>query len=282
MHHIFNTNFEWELENDPNMDLEDSFSKVHKRFLHFGAYFKNEGDTVFLEKPKPNQIVNSWAPSKLVKAYAERHNLIYEMPDWDVVKKIQSKAFAHELSPLKGSKILHSEKDLEHWLKNTPSPYVFKSFYGFSGTGHKFRTDGLKFPVLAEPWVNRSFDFSTQWYMKDGSLSYLGATICVSDERGKYKATYADKDEKRLFGGNYSALEVHKEFVLSKKEQLLPFFGHIGFDAFIYDGILQPINEINARKTFGYLALHVLNSQSVKDKLEITFDKTQGISKLLY
>jgi hypothetical protein len=276
MHHIFNTNFEWELETDPKTILENSFSKVQKRFLSFGSYFANEGDTVFLDKPKRGQIVNSWAPSKLVEEYAKRHDLVYEMPDFEIVKKIQSKAFSHNLSPLPGSKILNNEKELKDWVKINPPPYVFKSFYGFSGTGHKFRPEGLKFPVLAEPWVCRNLDFSTQWFMKDGNLTYLGATILISDERGKYKETLVDKDEIRLFGENYPLLLEHKAFIESKKEEFLPFFGNIGFDAFSYQDKLQPLNETNARKTFGYLALFLLKQQE-KERLRIRFDKKEGL-----
>ena len=275
MHHIFNTNFEWELETDPKVDLEHAFSKIQKKFLPLGKLFAKEGDTVFPERPIPGQKINAWAPSKLIERYAKKYDLQYQIPDWTCVKKIQSKEFAHELSPLPGSAIIRNEEELQMWLKETPPPYVFKSFYGFSGTGHKFRPENLKFPVLAEPWVTRSIDFSTQWEMQDGKIQYLGATVLISDEMGKYRATKVALDEKALFGENYHFLKEHISKV--EKLSLSPFFGNIGFDAFVYNNTLQPICEINARKTFGFLALYLMKQNPTKSFLQLNFDINKGL-----
>ncbi len=277
MHHIFNTNFEWELEKDRNVDLEHSFSKIHKEFLSLGTLFANPGDTVFPEKPTPGQTVISWAPSRLISEYAKKHNLSYTLPSWEIIRKIQSKEFAHILSPLPKSRILHNSDDLNSWLKEVPDSHVFKSFYGFSGTGHKFRTTNLSFPVLAEPWVNRSFDFSTQWEIRETILCYLGATVLISGERGQYKQTLASRDEKKLFGSNYTFLQEQIAYVKSHVHHLSPFFGNIGFDAFVYNNTLQPICEINARKTFGYLALYLLSKHPDKSSISLTFDKAKGL-----
>ena len=277
MHHIFNTNFEWELEKERNVDLEHSFSKIHKKFLPLGKLFANPGDTVFPEKPLPNQIVNSWAPSKLIQEYAKKYELIYTIPEWETIRKIQSKAFANRLSPLPGSRILESPDDLNSWLIKVPDTHVFKSFYGFSGTGHKFKTTNLPFPVLAEPWVTRSFDFSTQWEIKNGTMHYIGATVLISDERGAYKETRVSSDEEKLFGRNYPFLKEQIAYIKSKSAEFSPFFGHIGFDAFVYNNKLQPICEINARKTFGYLALYLLSKNQNKTTLSLTFSKEGGL-----
>jgi hypothetical protein len=278
MHHIFNTNFERELEKERDIELEHSFSKIQKKFLYLGELFKKPGDTIFPEKPIPNQIINSWAPSKLICNYAKKHNLIYKIPSWDLIHQIQSKAFAHKLSPLPHSKIIHNDEELTMWLKKTPPPYVFKSFYGFSGTGHKFRPENLTFPILAEPWVTRSFDFSTQWYISEsGSMQYLGATKLLSDEKGKYKQTEVSRNEKALFGPYYPFLEEQIAFVQKQKPHLSSFFGNIGFDAFVYENRLQPICEINARKTFGYLSLHLLKERPEKASLTLSFDINQGL-----
>lgn len=277
MHHIFNTNFEWELANDPSVDLEHSFTKIQKKFLPLAKLIAHPNDTVFPEKPLPHQIIQSWAPSKLVLRYAKKHNLSYTIPPWETVRKIQSKAFAHTLSPLPNSSILYNSKDLDQWLHKNPPPYVFKSLYGFSGTGHRFRPDNLSFPVLAEPWVNRSFDFSTQWIVKDHLLHYLGATLLISDERGKYKESRVSTDEKALFGPYFPFLQSHIAFVKNQSHHFENFFGNIGIDAFIYDNCLQPICEVNARKTFGWFALQLLLKHPTESNLSLSFSKS-GIS----
>ncbi len=276
MHHIFNTNFEWELETNPKGDLEHSFSKIQKKFLPLGKLFAKEGDTVFPQTPVPGQKINGWAPSRLIENYAKKFGLIYTIPDWVCVKKIQSKEFAHKLSPLPQSQIIHNELELKAWLAIVPPPYVFKSFYGYSGTGHKFRPDGLNFPVLAEPWVKRSLDFSTQWEIQENKMHYLGATILLSDEKGKYKATKVASDERALFGDSYHYLQEHIAFI--KQFSFTPFFGNIGFDAFVYNETLQPICEINARKTFGFLALHLLKQNRSQKSLTISFTPQDGLT----
>ncbi len=278
MHHIFNTNFEWELEKDLNVDLEHSFSKIHKKFLSLGNLFAKSGDTVFPEKPLAGQIINSWAPSRLIQEYAKKHNLLYSIPPWETIKKIASKEFAHTLSPLPNSRILHTLEELNEWLKKVPEPYVFKSFYGFSGTGHKFRSTNLTFPVLAEPWVTRSFDFSSQWEIKNGQMNYLGATILRSNERGAYKETLAARNEVQLFGSNYHYLQEQIAFIKSHTHSFSPFFGNLGIDAFVYNNTLQPICEVNARKTFGYLALHLLTKHPEKTSFTLSFDKEKGLT----
>ena len=117
-------------------------------------------------------------------------------------------------------------------------------------------------PVIGEPWVKRTLDFSTQWHIgKDRQVTYIGSTICDNDARGQYRFNLVG-DETTLFTTHLPFLTTHKqtvENVLQKIAQL-DFFGNVGVDAMLYtlnsDVIqLHPVVEINARKTMGWAAL---------------------------
>ncbi len=129
-----------------------------------------------------------------------------------------------------------------------------KTCYGVSGKGHLIIDDPLfpweridsflkkewkkGLPVIAEPWVQRILDFSTQWLIdKHEHLSYIGSTLCANDEKGQYRYNQVG-DEKQLFGSHLSFLKEHlkiAEPILLKIAQL-GFFGNVGIDAMLYCG----------------------------------------------
>lgn len=267
-HHICNVNFERELQrNKPDSfgtKLEHSFREIERPFLSLPKLYANAGDTIFPEKPAANQIVNYWAPSRWVQAYAKKLGLIYEAPDFEVVRELTSKQKVHEIDPMPGAKILYQEPRAKE------EGFVYKSFYGLAGVSHKFYPRNLRFPVVAEPWVKREFDFSTIWEKtRDGRVIYLGATILHVSARGKYQTNRVARDEVALFGKYYPKLEQQKGFCEQFLQTQKKFFGIIGFDAFIYDGILRLCCDINARKTMGFVALKLLQKQN---KNELLFD----------
>lgn len=211
----------------------------------------------------PFDAVESWGFSLNVAAWARKHRCRYDMPPWDIVCEVNSKRFSYtHSSPLPHSTLLHHRKEAEDWLAKTPGKKVFKTCFGVSGTGHFFEDtdlfDALQKewaqgrPVIAEPWVNRLYDFSTQWEIfRSGALEYLGETLCVNTDKGSYAGTRV---------GNFSIrhLEEHKTAAraILLKMAALGYFGNVGIDAFVYEGdILHPIVEINARKTLGWVAL---------------------------
>jgi hypothetical protein len=273
-HHICNIHFEEELGGIIQGPLEHSFRKRYLPFLELPKIWANEGDTVFPTPPIKGQTINSWGPSKLILEYAKKHHLKYEIPELEIVKKIQSKAFAHELSPLPGSSIITNEKELKDWLALTPPPYVFKKFYDFSGRGHLFKPTNLPYPVLAERWVKRCLDFSTQWILsKSQELTYIGATIQKISEKGRYEGCVTGNEED-IFGPFFPYFQKHLSAVHSAASKLNGFFGNFGVDAFIYnEKILQPICEINARKTLGFAARKLFEKLNPPNRLVFHFGK---------
>jgi hypothetical protein len=245
------------------------------------------------EFPKKMEI-ESWGPSQLIADWAKSKGLNYSMPDWQTVKEVNSKHFSFEHTPrLPGAELLSSEGQAKQWLCSFSGKKVLKTCYGVSGKGHLIiETADAQFPriaqflhgewkknlpVIGEPWVERILDFSTQWDMdKEGKISYLGGTICKNDSRGQYQ--YNEVGEERdLFGQYNSFLLEHQK----KARALLTliagkgFFGNIGIDAMLYkfagDILLQPVVEINARKTMGWAALSLQKRYFPDKKIRLSY-----------
>jgi hypothetical protein len=226
--------------------------------------------------------VDPWGHSELIAQWAASQHLHCPMPSWEIVKTVNSKAysFAHSKN-LAGSALLHNKQEADAWLKRTEGiQRVLKTCFGVSGRGHmhipsetsssskkidlffekEFRCNR---PVIAEPWVDRILDFSTQWIISpQKQTEYAGATLCMNDPKGQYRSNTVGSEDS-VFGPYLPFLLQHKEAVQGILHNMahLGYFGHVGIDAMLYLDIetrsaqLQPIVEINARKTMGWAAI---------------------------
>jgi hypothetical protein len=315
--HVANTSFEEEIEK--NLIFPDSVQShpmyLQLQFLPF--LYGEEEDLVLttsvpeagyferlkalgLRPPKmthtmpEKSFVNCWGVTASVSKWAKDNHLILDGPVPETVKKVNSKVFSFLHAPkLKNSALLHNFEELISWFDSFSGKKVLKTCYGVSGKGH-FHLHSLNdpsllayakreweknLPLIAEPWVERQMDFSTQWYLhKDGSKDYIGFTICENDSRGHYLGTIiGTKEPEQLKEHITTAEKVLNEI---KKEG---YFGHVGFDAMIYEnGNLHPIVEINARKTMGWVALAFHSRYFPHRSLAIRLTKkTQKIGSLL-
>ncbi|MBS0603688.1 MAG: hypothetical protein JSS60_01480 [Verrucomicrobia bacterium] len=309
--HIANAFFEWELETQPKVSLSEAFLQhaIFRQLQFLPALYAAADDGILIselpasdyrESLKELKIasphtftlsdsnfssfeqIESWGPSRIIDDFARKNGLAYSMPEWELVRQVNSKRFSFESSPkLPHALLLQNEKEAKHWIDSTEGKKVLKTCYGVSGKGHLvmsgsslqwervlafLKTEWKKqLPVVAEPWVDRVLDFSTQWVIdKEGNVSYIGSTICKNDDRGQYQYNEVG-DEKKLFKGNEHHLLAHRQIaepILAKIAQM-GFFGNVGIDAMLYklpenpDAVLlHPIVEINARKTMGWAAIN--------------------------
>ncbi len=318
MLHIANTHFEEELSQEKLISLQESFY-AHPVFLqlHFLPFlYASSQDVVVVTTPPPQEFldglkqlgiappqfqlfsdqkipkdqIESWGFSRGVAAWATEKGLDYTMPEWECVKRVNSKLFSFSCSPLPGARLLDSEEKVHAWIQEVPGPKVLKSCFGFAGRGHfliqeshdpeklaKFLQPefAAKRALIAEPWKERVLDFSTQWKI-DSQVHYLGATLCESDARGVHKQNSVG-DEEKLFGDSLLFLHQQKTKALPilKEMQTLGYFGNVGIDSMLYreNGKinLQPVVEINARKTMGWVALEVQRRHFPGKKLSLQF-----------
>ena len=240
----------------------------------------------------PYSEVESWGASPAIESWAQQHQLLYRMPSWNIVTEVNSKAFSFQQSPkLPGAALIHTWEELQKWDKMIEGPKVLKTCFGVSGRGHlllpskhieifaqkEFRKGR---PIIAEPWFKRTFDFSTQWKI-DQTIQYLGATICISNQRGSYDSTIVGES---IFKPHQLHLEKHREvvFPILQKIQKLGYFGNVGVDAMIWgDNHLHPIVEINARKTMGWVALEFSKHRFPKQTIRVSYLAKQKGDNLL-
>jgi hypothetical protein len=314
--HIANTFFEWELETEPQAGLREAFSQ-HPIFLQLQflpvVYAEPKDALLISDLPDPEYCpsfrrfaledkvipadeIESWGPSQLIAEWAKKRGLKYSIPEWAVVKEVNSKRFSFENSAkLPGAVLLTEEFQAQQWINSNQGAKVLKSCFGVSGKGHLLIDQGTgwdrtrrflheewkkELPVIAEPWVNRVLDFSTQWRIeKDLQIHYLGSTICQNDKRGQYQYNEVG-DETELFSQYHSYLLEHQQKVQSLLKTIANkgFFGNLGVDAMLYTLpddpnkiLLHPVVEINARKTMGWAALTFQKRYHPNEKIRFSY-----------
>ena len=307
--HFANTNFELELASIKNIPeiltqlyfLPLLYAKERDGIVVDGMPKNFECNTFIFKDMNEKDYsgfdkVESWGYSLNVAKWAKERGLKYEMPPFDVVKNVNSKAYSFIHSPqLEGAKLLFNLNEAYEWLKVMPGKKVFKTCFGLSGRGHFLiendvlnekqlnlflnREFSAKRPVIAEPWKERLFDFSTQWYLhKDTSIEYIGPTLLENSSFGSYMGTVAGCL-------NIPHLEEHKEVALSLLEGVakLGYFGFVGLDAMVIKGdILHPIVEMNARRTLGLCILQYQQKYFPNQQISLRFERfSEGKKPLL-
>lgn len=293
--HLCNVFFEWELAGlcPPKLDEACEKHLVFRQLQYLPLTYGSPDDGVLatqipnsstnlpvftFDQSPPYTHLETWGYSLLAKAWAETKGLRYSMPPWDVIKMVNSKTYSFSKSPLPGSRLLFRGDSLE---KGT----VLKNCYGSAGRGLVLSEspEALSFceaewerglPVISEPFVDRFVDFSTQWHISQGGeIAYIGATICKTTKLGMHKSNLAQRKK-------IPFLDEHQFFVSEVLEEIaqMGYFGPIGFDAMLYNNHkLQPIVEINARKTMGLVALIVQNQHYPDKDVEIAYVPKKGL-----
>jgi len=286
--HVCNTFFEWELAGLAGDTLASALTlnpiMTQLQFLPY--VYGNEIDSVLatdkpdemtlptytLDEQPPLSKVETWGASQLVQEWALARDLQYTMPPWDVVKMVNSKTYSFAKNPLPGAKLIYKGDPLEPKM-------VLKSCYGTAGRG-LIASDSPKakgfcenewkrgLPIIAEPWVERTLDFSTQWIISpSGEIAYLGSTICKTSSKGAHMSN-------RAGGQPPSFVEEQKSVAMPILEEMatMGYFGNVGFDAMVYgQNQLQPVVEINARKTMGWVTLQVQQKKYPSEIIELAY-----------
>lgn len=303
MLHICNPYFEWELKGKALKNIEDASlahpifaqlqflpllyappeeglivsAKPDEKFCKHRLYFPDE------PLPKGEKIVD-WGGSQLIEQFAKKNSLAYALPNWQTLELLNSKLFSFERFPLPGAQRISTPEELKSYISKATGPIVVKDCLESSGRGHFFfHPDQPKdlaplfksgHPLIAEPWVERTQDFSTQWEITpQGEIHYLGLTICHNDALGKYRASEVGHPTFQV------DLKIYEK--LLEEIAALGFFGNLGIDAMFYGkDQLQPVVEINPRKTMGFVALQFQKLHFPNQHLTLSFDESHGTNLL--
>lgn len=325
--HLCNTFFEREMEENSPRPL-DAWIQLHPAFrlLQFlPLLYAEHEDFIFVDKLPPtpdprlielssftpklirestvepglNQLrqtsgsLETWGPSRSIFSWAQKKELSYPSPSFELTAEIQSKKFVHQFTPrLSKAALLTTFSEVNQWIQQTDGPKVLKTIFGTSANGHFHldrggslasfleRSFSKGHPVIGEPWVERTFDFSSQWHI-GSTIELLGLTVFETSSSGSYQATHAGPQEK-LFKERGWAIEPHlySAQTLLKQIQKMGFFGSLGIDSFIYldNGRekLWPIVELNARKTMSWVALQIQQKKYQQQVIRMSFENRPG------
>lgn len=206
-----------------------------------------------IDDPPKGLEIEHWGPSLAIEAWAKKHGLRYEIPDWETIRAVNSKVFSFTKAPqLPGGKLLHTSEEIKDWIEKTPEPKVLKSPFGTAGAGHILNPNVKRLyigPFIGEPWVERVLDFSTQWL--NGKL--IAVTVFENEPNGTYKGTFEGEVEPWALEQHLAAAKPLVDCIGQ-----MGYSGHIGIDAFIYlwkgEKRVHPVVEINGRKTMSWVA----------------------------
>lgn len=243
--------------------------------------------------------IESWGWSQSVKRWADTQKLFYHPPPFPLIYEMASKLFPFtHSSPLPGATTLHTMEEIKTWLSSGDFPKVIKICYSLSGQGTFHFSSFSSFfkvekklakalqerhPLIGEPWVNRIFDFSTQWLLEKGKeAECTGITQLENSPKGSYKGTRVDEKEK-IFGSYLPFYEEHIEKIKPLLHQMREkgYYGNLGIDAMLYRHplnenkiCLHSIVEINLRKTMGWVAIQ-LSKVLTKGFLQLSYTSSQ-------
>ena len=114
--------------------------------------------------------------------------------------------------------------------------------------------------AVVEPWLPRTGDYSSQWWIADDGLHFLGATEARQSFAGLWQGSrmWIDVDGIPTVPGDVGRAVVDRGLLLAERLAREGFRGPCGVDVFTWDhdGERQVrLCEINARMTAGFVAV---------------------------
>lgn len=215
----------------------------------------------------------AWIPH--IKEVNQRFGIGYHAPELEVVKRVNTKHYSAQMKQklnLSGVGVLveSSEELVEkgsEWLNE--GSFLIKDNYGVSGKGnmlidspellirighglHKQEEKGKKVQFLIEKYLQKERDFSCQFYIDaQGNIEMLSVQWLANSQ-------FAYRESLSPDPAFMMRLEQEGYFILMEQigKELYQdgYFGHVCIDSMVLqDGSLEPMVEINARKSMSLI-----------------------------
>jgi hypothetical protein len=240
-------------------------------------------------------IFTPWGWSRQARDLGQRLGARVESPDPDVVARVNSKLFSHQLErdleiAMAGAGVARDLAELETLLKSacphSQDKWVIKSPFGFSARGRVLGRGPSLDPasrkwaerrfergdaLLMEPWLDVLREYGVQLMIdRGGRVDLLGITDIQTNGAGAVTGY--------LFGRRPDPARAHQlaETALEVGRRLWTegYWGPANVDALEHRGGLRPLLEINARYTLGHVALEV--ERSLDPSSEIFWELKEG------
>ena len=216
----------------------------------------------------------AWGWTPPVVDAAKKSGLRVDAPPLEVVRRVNSKVFSHRLERrldihLPGARLVQNAPDLDAALRRLDGPWLLKHPWGVSGRRQR---RGMSYPpsqkvrqwakaqfrrglsLVVEPLLDVGREFSFHYDITAaGEVEFVGLCRLLTGRRGTFRGI--------LCGGELDvAAELLEKAGLAAREVADEgYFGPLGIDAMVgmlgNEEVLRPVTEINARYSFGRLAL---------------------------
>lgn len=171
-------------------------------------------------------------------------------------------------------KELFSLEEVKDFLYKNPLAY-FKAPWSSSGRGivvsdHITRKGLLEWchgvirqqgSVIAEPKWERTFDFATEWEIRDANVIFMGVSVFETSSRGKYKGNI-NKPQEELFNFIKTSVPTFSDKIIKAQKKTIEtliapnYQGYLGIDLLAdAAGRINPCVELNLRLTMGHIPI---------------------------
>lgn len=262
---IANLDFEYELAARGDYIMPKPVRKLCERWLHILELLPASESGIIL-----------WGVTPRTLAAARQAGKVSHFCDVDIVRKVNDKLYSHQLERELGIALTHSQAitsvdELQNTVTRCPHPWILKHPLGVSGRermlgeagavsdsalGWSRRKIAQGWTLLFEPWVQKSRELSFHFEIDRGAqVTFLGLCELLTDASGVFRGNRVSPQtevcETMLEATTAAAQRVAEEGYWGPVS-LDSLEGRLGEQA-----VSRPLVEINARYTFGRLALEL-------------------------
>ncbi|RHX87516.1 hypothetical protein [Leptospira stimsonii] len=205
----------------PSSDWVDFWESRGIQLGPFQVLKRNSTKNLCGPSPENDFIWEEWGSISDLHSSGE---ILYSSSKADLSRKLNSKILLtlwkseHGFQDIE-ARVLEKISDLprlfSEWSEFPPERIVLKPEFSFSGRHKILKFDSLReevleeietekkrswFPSVAEPWVQRTLDFSCLYDFNSGVPTSKGSTIQICDEKGKYNGAFlpSERESERL------------------------------------------------------------------------------------
>lgn len=276
-----NLDFEEELAGPKSYRISPSMLEVLERWRFLLRLLPGARSARCLEGPEerpegPIEKLWLWGVTATGLSVAKGLGLAEHFPALEAVRQVNDKLFSHSLEvdlelALPFAQRIDTLEALSKAVADCPHDWVLKHPLGFSGReravgkigvlsdsarGWARRRITAGWSLLFEPWVEDKKELSLHFDLsREGQVRYLGHTELLSDAGGVYRGNAV------CAGQRASASFLEPAHRIAKEVSSKGYWGPLGIDAMsgrLGDApVLRPLTEINARYSFGRMALEL-------------------------
>ncbi|WP_167883103.1 hypothetical protein [Leptospira barantonii] len=270
----------------PDSSWMDFWKSRGIRFCDFRILKRNSKKIL---QASPVDSVRVWEEWGSVSDLNDDGEILYSPEKADLSKKLNSKILLsrwkskHGFQDVPGrilENLSHLTDLFSEWSELRPEKIVLKPSFSFSGrhkilkfyslsvgdpTNFDVETDSSWFPCVAEPWFERTYDFSSLYDFSAGVPTFSGTTIQICDEKGKYNGAYLPSEKES------ELLSSHLEPVAKELAQTFSpeYKGPVAIDGFEFysqnSKKIQRISEANYRWSMGRILLEFSKSEILQE-----------------